>query len=171
MLSMRNRRRSGFSLLELVLVVVIIAIVAAIAIPKMSRGAKGADESALKGDLAVLRNAVELYKIEHGGNAPSGTAANVIDQLTKYTDAKGTTAAAKNVATGIIYGPYLKAVPPLPVGTKKGDATIVVEADGAVTAPTGVGTSGWWYNSALGDVMANLVNTETGDDNKAYSAY
>ncbi len=171
MLSMRKRRHSGFSLLELVLVVVIIAIVAAIAIPKMSRGAKGADESALKGDLAVLRNAVELYKIEHGGIAPAGTSAVVVSQLTTYTSATGTVAAAKSVATGIIYGPYLKAVPSMPVGTKKGDATIVVESDGAVTAPTGAGTSGWWYNSAMGEFKANLANTETGDDNKAYSAY
>jgi hypothetical protein len=75
------------------------------------------------------------------------------------------------VATGIIYGPYLKAVPSLPVGTKKGDATIVVESDAAVTAPTGAGTEGWWYNSALGEFKPNLANTETGDDNKAYSAY
>ena len=59
----------------------------------------------------------------------------------------------------------------MPVGTKKGDANLVVEASGAVTAPTGAGTAGWWYNSAVGDIKANLAATETGDDNKAYSAY
>ncbi len=171
MLGMRKCRCSAFSLLELVLVVVIIAIVAAIAIPKMSRGARAADEIALKGNLAVLRNAVELYRIEHGGITPSGTSADVMNQLTRYTSVTGAIGTSKDDANGIIYGPYLKAVPSLPVGTKKGDATIAVVCDSAVIVPAGAGTSGWWYNSALGEVRANLVNTETDGDNMAYSAY
>ena len=68
-----NRSRKGFSLIELVIVVVIIGIIAAIAIPKMSKGAAGAGDSALQGNLAVLRNAIELYNSEHG-KFPSGSA-------------------------------------------------------------------------------------------------
>ena len=78
-------RRKGFSLIELVIVVVIIGIIAAIAIPKMSKGSAGAGDNALKGNLAVLRGAVELYNSEHGA-LPSGTSAKVIYQLTNYTD-------------------------------------------------------------------------------------
>ena len=58
---------NGFSLIELVIVVVIIAIIGAIAIPKMSRGAAGANDAALSQDLAVLRSALDLYATENGG--------------------------------------------------------------------------------------------------------
>lgn len=166
-----RRQRRGFSLLELVIVVVILAIIAAIAIPRMSRGAKGADESSLKSSLAILRNAVDLYKAEHGGNYPTGTVAEVTNLLTTYSDVTGAnTATAKDVANGIIYGPYVKAIPPLPVGTKKGDANLIV-VTGAATVPPAAGTDGWWYNSTTGDWRANLADTETGDEDKPYNEY
>jgi len=170
MLLPTNRRHKAFTLLELIIVIVIIGIIAAIAIPRMSRGAKGADESAFTGDLAVLRTAIDLYAAEHGGSFPSGTAAEVLAQLTTYSTAAGVTGAAKNPATGMIYGPYLKAVPPLPVGTKKGDSTMVV-VTGAATVPPSEETNGWWYNSTTGDIRANLADTELGDDNRPYNQY
>jgi len=162
--------KRAFSLLELIIVVVIIGIIAAIAIPRMSRGAKGADESAFKGDLAVLRTAVDLYAAEHSGNFPTGTSTEVTAQLTTYSDVSGATSATKDVSSGKIYGPYLKAVPPLPLGTKKGNASIVVVTDGTKTPPQS-GSAGWWYNSATGDFRANLADSETGDANKPYNEY
>ncbi|MHC4293952.1 MAG: type II secretion system protein [Planctomycetota bacterium] len=170
MVRIRGKRNRGFSLLELVIVVVIIGIIAAIAVPRMSRGAKGADESALKGDLAIMRSAIDLYAAEHGGNFPSGTAVEVASKLTQYSDVQGVTNVTKDTATGKIYGPYLKAIPPMPVGTKKNDATIVV-VSGVADAPPSAGTAGWWYNSATGDIRANLADTELGDENKAYNLY
>jgi prepilin-type N-terminal cleavage/methylation domain-containing protein len=143
-------RRKGFSLIELVIVVVIIGIIAAIAIPKMSKGSAGAGDSALKGNLAVMRSAVELFNSEHGA-LPSGTAANVVSQLTGYTDVNGTTG-ARNVATGITYGPYLKTIPALPVGTKKGVNSV------------GVGLSTDTMPSGTGEFKANLAATETPTD-------
>ena len=166
----RRKSRRAFSLLELVIVVVIIGVIAAIAIPRMSRGARGADEGALKGNLAVLRNAIELFAAEHGGTFPSGTAAEVEDQLTLYSDVLGATNATKDTASGKIYGPYLKSVPPLPVGTKRGDATLVV-VTASDDVPPAAGTAGWWYNSATGDVRANLADTEAGDEDTPYNEY
>jgi prepilin-type N-terminal cleavage/methylation domain-containing protein len=149
-------RRWGFSLLEVVIVVAIIAILAAIGIPRMSRGSKGANDSALSGDLAVLRNAIDLYATEHGGAFPS--AANINEQLTQYTDASGATGSKD--ATHI-YGPYLRSVPPLPVGANKGQTKIA-----AITAAD----VGWIYVATTGAINANTT-TEADDAGKLYSAY
>ena len=96
--------RGGFSLLEVVIVVAIIAILAAIGIPRMSRGAKGASDAALTGDLATLRNAIDLYAAEHAGAFP--TAGSVNTQLTQYTNISGGVNATKT--TAYIYGPYMR---------------------------------------------------------------
>jgi len=155
----RHTRRGGFSLLEVVIVVAIIAILAAIGIPRMSRGSKGANESALSGDLAVLRNAIDLYAAEHGGAFP--TAANITNQLNQYTDVTGTTVSATKTATAI-YGPYLRSVPPLPVGANKG-------TNGISALATDPGT-GWVYTESTGTIKANTT-TETDDSGKAYNTY
>ena len=99
----------AFSLIELVIVVVIIGIVAAIAIPRLSRGAEGAAESALRGSLAVMRSAIDLYVTEHVGDPP--TLPSFESQMTLYTDITGATAVSRGGT--FIYGPYLRAIPPL----------------------------------------------------------
>src|SRR5580765_2495355 len=85
-----NSARRAFSLIELVIVVVIIGIIAAIAIPRMSRGTAGAGDSALGGNLSVLRSAIELYASEHGGVFPGNkSGVTVEDQLTKFSKDDG----------------------------------------------------------------------------------
>ncbi len=144
--------RKGFSLIELVIVVVIIGIIAAIAIPRMSRGTANAADSALAGNLSVLRNAVDLYQTEHNGAYP--TVAGFAAQLTTYTDFSGTTSATKDAANGFVYGPYLRKVPTLPVGgsAEKGKSTV-----GATPADPATVTSGiaWYYTVSTGEVLAN----------------
>lgn len=154
----RTARRGGFSLLELVIVVVIIGIIAAIAIPRMSRGSAGAAESALSGDLAVLRNAIDMYAAEHNGTFPA--VATIATQLTQYSSAAGATSTTKD--STYLYGTYLQTVPALPVGAKKGSSTIAA-ADAA-----GVG---WIYNATTGAITANTTATETDASGKKYSDY
>jgi len=151
--------RGGFSLLEVVIVVAIIAILAAIGIPRMSRGSRGANDSAVSGNLAVLRNAIELYSAEHGGSFPA--VATITDQLTKYTDINGTPNATKT--TQYVYGPYVRAVPPLTVGQRKGKNGVK-----AVDDPN----AGWIYADAVtGVIKANTTGTEKDDAGKLYSDY
>ena len=154
----RRIRNQAFSLLELVIVVAIIAILAAIAIPRLSRGSKGAGDSALIGDLAVLRNAIDIFAAEHVGTFP--TAVNIANQLTQYTDDAGDAQAAKDATH--VYGPYVRKIPPLPVGAKKG-STGIAAADAA-----GVG---WLYDQATGTIKANCANGETDDTGKKYNEY
>lgn len=153
-----NKGTKGFSLLELVVVVVIIGIIAAVAIPRMSRGSAGAADSALSANLAVLRNAIDLYAAEHSGSYP--TAAKVATALTQYTDAAGDVAETRD--TTHIYGPYVRKVPPLPVGAAKG-CTDMSDKTGKDV--------GWIYDASTGDISANTTSTEKDATGKLYSAY
>ncbi|MGE5295340.1 MAG: prepilin-type N-terminal cleavage/methylation domain-containing protein [Solirubrobacterales bacterium] len=157
MIRSKSIGKRGFSLLEVVIVVAIIAILAAIGIPRMSRGSKGANDSAVSGDLAVLRNAIDLYSAEHGGTFP--TTAGIVDQLTKYTDISGGVSAAKT--TTHIYGPYVRSIPVLPVGSRKGSSGIATSDSNSV---------GWIYVEASGKINAN-TGTSTDDNGTLYTAY
>ncbi len=152
-----NHARRAFSLIELVIVVVIIGIIGAIAIPRMSRGAAGAADSGLTADVAVLRSAIDLFKAEHGGVAP--TLATIEAQLTTYTNAAGAANATKT--TEYYFGPYLREIPKLKVGTNKGQ--------NAVVATQGGTAAGWVY--ASGEISANLPDTELDAEGKKYNTY
>ena len=157
-----RRSTAGFTLIELVVVVVIIAIIAAIAIPKMSRGSAGAADSALSQDLSTMRSALELYQTEHGGTYPSTSSATTfMNQLTQYTDNNGNAVATKD--TTHVYGPYLKTIPPLPVGTNKGLNTVTV------TGPAGTGQFGWYYDGTT--VWANDPSTDQDVSQTPYNTY
>lgn len=161
MIAACRSRRSAFSLIELVIVVVIIGIIGAIAIPRMSRGAAGASSSALTANLALLRNAIDLYYTEHNNTYP--TLADFEDQLTMYTKIDGTGASAtKDPATGVIYGPYLRAIPPLPVGADKGKTSVV----GTYTAG-----NGWVYNATNGTIIANTPDGVADDMGTDFNDY
>lgn len=154
----RKRANRAFSLIELIIVVVIIGIIAAIAIPRMSRGAAGAADSSLLGSLSVMRSGLDIYAAEHGGAFPA--LLTFVNQMTLYTDVNGATNAAKGGA--FIYGPYLRKVPPLPVGTEKGST--------GITAVPGTAGAGWVYNDALGTIIANTT-VEADDAGKLYNTY
>ena len=158
---MSNKRcthKRAFSLLELVIVVAIIAIIAAIGIPRLSRGTRGAADSAVSSNLAVLRNAIDLFAAEHADTFP--TAAAITNQLTQYTDVSGNTNATKD--TTYIYGPYIRSIPPLPVGAKKG-STGIAAAD--------ANDVGWIYTQATGTIKTNTTASEKDDTGKLYTDY
>ena len=154
---------TGFSLIELVIVVVIIGIIGAIAVPRMSRGARGAADSALKGDLRVLRDAIDLFAVEHGGSYPEG--ADIDASLLAYSSARIDDLNPTKTATHI-YGPYLRAIPKLPVGTNKGQTGFTGSAP-AVTVTGG----GWYYNPTTGQVLANCTDAETDEAGVPYNTY
>jgi len=133
----------GFSLIELVIVAAILAIVAAIALPRLSRGSRGASDAALEADLTALQKAIDLFATEHDGRFPGG--GSIAKQLTQYTDRQGNPQTAKD--TLHIYGPYLRAIPPLPVGHRRGNTRIASQDAEDV---------GWIYTPASGQIEANL---------------
>jgi len=158
---------NGFSLIELVIVIVIMGIISAIAIPRLSRGARTAGGSALKSNLATMRNAIEMYAAEHDGKYPGS---KIKDQLTKYSNLTGSTTNATKTVTEV-YGPYLKEIPPMPVGSKKNATAVYVTTNAADVPPQGVATDGWWYNSTTLEIRGNLPAGDVDDDAKAYNGY
>ncbi len=137
--AVRRRIIRGFSLVELVMVVMIVAVVSAIAIPRLNRGSTAAAESALRADLVALNKAIDLYAAEHNGDFPN--TGRVASQLTLFTDEAGATSAT---LTGThFYGPYVRTIPPQPLGTRKGN-TAIATSDGP--------TVGWIYHPARGAI-------------------
>ena len=57
--------RSGFTLVEIMLVAAILAITATIAVPNWLRARKRAQATRILDDLRTLDHAVELYSVEH----------------------------------------------------------------------------------------------------------
>jgi len=153
-----SRKGPAFSLLELVFVVAIVAILAVLAIPRLSRGTKGAADSALVGSLRTLRSAIDHYAAEHEGRFPEWN--QFVQQLTRYTDSRGQARTNKDATH--IWGPYLRAVPPLPVGANKGK-TGVRQVDEA--------SAGWIYDQTTGAIRANCSDAEVDNAGRKYKDY
>ncbi len=77
MLTKLNKRRGGFTLVEIMIVVAIIALLAAIAVPGFLRARKRSQASRIINDLRLIDSAVDQYAIET--NKKSGDAVAVAD--------------------------------------------------------------------------------------------
>ena len=64
MLNKLNKRRGGFTLVEIMIVVAIIALLAAIAVPGFLRARKRSQASRILNDLRMIDAAVDQYAIE-----------------------------------------------------------------------------------------------------------
>jgi prepilin-type N-terminal cleavage/methylation domain-containing protein len=77
MLNGMNKRRGGFTLVEIMIVVAIIALLAAIAVPGFLRARKRSQASRILNDLRLIDSAVDQYAIET--NKASGNIVTVAD--------------------------------------------------------------------------------------------
>ena len=157
--------RGVFSLLELAVIVVALGVVAIIVGPRMSRGA-GAASSAhlpdqlLVGRLRALRTAIHAYAIDHANQPPDGDADRITRQLTQYTDGTGNPNPTRTPR--YLYGPYLRDIPPLPLGPNRGATTLGLAGDPIAA---------WTYNPATAHIWPNTPDHETDPTGQPYSSY
>jgi general secretion pathway protein G len=128
------KAKSGFTLVEILIVVVILGILAAIVIPQFTEASTEAKTSSLCTDLQTVRSQIELYKVQHNDLLPGATAGVTFEQaLTSKTDITGAIAAAG------AYGPYLQKIP-----TNQFNDFNTVRIDGAAA---GANTEGWRFGT------------------------
>lgn len=125
----RLERKSGFTLIELVMVIVILGILSAIAIPKFADLTTQAKISATKGGLGAIRSAVA---IDYAKSATSGAA---------LFPAAVTTAL---FADGLI-----------PKNALNGATNVGIVA--AVPTASATSADGWWYISATANASYGRV--------------
>lgn len=132
-------KRKGFTLIELVVVVMILGILAAVAAPKLLNTSATATDNGVRQTLAVVRDSIERYAAENGGELPG---------------ADGDSATFKADLQTYLRGPF----PECPVGDFT-TADGVEMATGSDITATSNATEGWKYSSESGEF---IINTDAG---------
>ena len=70
MTAIRRTRKSGFTLVEILIVVIILGILAAIVIPQFTNASQDARKNSLSSQLQTVRSQIELYKLQHKDQVP-----------------------------------------------------------------------------------------------------
>lgn len=122
-----NPKRSGFTLIELVVVIIIIAILAAIAVPKFIDRASEARDAATRQSLSTLRSAIELYRVDN-----QAYPANLATDLQGY-----------------LKGPF----PEAKMGTES--AAVATVTSDPITGTDVTAAGGWLYNTTTGEIRIN----------------
>ena len=138
------KAKSGFTLVEILIVVVILGILAAIVIPQFTEASTEARLSSLCTDLQTMRSQIELYKVQHADDLPSDASVGFLLAMTEQTDIYGD--------AGTDFGPYLQKIPSnafLP------EAIADAVEEEAGSANLGGGNAGWHFNTLNGQFHAD----------------
>jgi type II secretion system protein G len=132
-------RSPGFTLVELLIVVVILGILAAVALPQIKAATAESKEANIMSNLATLRQAIEVYRLQHNDTYPT---VDIVAQLTGTTDASGD--------PGSTFGPYIRSDFPMNPLSNRNDIqvlnTMYFEA---------YGLQGWRYAQQTGELRLN----------------
>jgi general secretion pathway protein G len=136
----RGSLRNAITIPEFFIVFLFIAIIAAISAPKFSEAKSGNDLTSLVKSLEMVRQQLELYKVQHDGLLPGqkfkGQEIHEEDFVNGLTE------------SGRTYGPYLKKMPKNPFNDLRSVRI------GSVTIGSAAG-AGWFLNCQTGDFRAD----------------
>ncbi len=157
------RTKSGFTLVEILIVVVILGILAAIVIPQFTGASTEAKESSLVSNLQSIRSQIELFKIQHNdilpgqilsevdGSISTATAPLFVDAMCKKTNQYG----VEGSGATFRFGPYMRKLPVNPFSTSTNAGVADYAEEGASVAvggsklATGGAASGWYFVCTL----------------------
>ncbi len=137
--NLHRKNRNGFTLVELVVVVLVLGIIAATAAPKMFNTAGDARQNSTTSSLAVVRDAIELYRAQNGAYPGDG----------------GTEADFQADLGSFLRGPFPKNQ--LPGAAQDG----TVRVDTAGIPLTVSGGQDWAYDNTTGEFIINTSGFET----------
>ncbi len=125
----------------MVIVILILGIIAAVAAPRMFDTATTAEQNTTRQQLAVLRNAIEMYRARSGIYPP-------VNQL-------------PDAMAAMLNGPF----PAPSIGSVRDDATVYYDTDMDTTtavSPNESSAGGWAYKPANGSLKLNVGVAEVG---------
>jgi len=152
----RTRKKSGFTLVEILIVVIILGILAAIVIPQFTNASQDARKSNLASQCQTLKSQIELFKLQHKDQAPLLLGTDSWNLLIETTNDSGTlnpsaTPTVPDPTNGYTFGPYMQAIPVNPLTNSN---TVVVDT----TAPDK--TTGWLFNATTGAIHGVSVGSD-----------
>jgi len=158
----------GFTLIEILIVVMVLGILAMVIVPQITVSTQDAKESTLETNMAAMRNAVELYYVQHnnvypghnsilgaGPAIPADAKIAFVQQLTQYTDINGVPATTKT--TVYEFGPYIKngVLPANPLATTPAlGVDVTCDTSAVITAAPAAFTTGWYFFTVTGRLVA-----------------
>ncbi|MEI8281139.1 MAG: prepilin-type N-terminal cleavage/methylation domain-containing protein [Armatimonadota bacterium] len=102
---MKQKKRLGFTLVELLIVIIIISVLASVAVPKFNSAWKSGTESRLHQNLMEYRNAIERF---HSDTGLYPASMSDIRLQTAPATGLGSTGTSQPIAAGSWNGPYFK---------------------------------------------------------------
>ncbi len=161
-----QRQKSGFTIVELLIVIVVIAILAAITVVAYNGIQERANNATVVSDLAALKKKIEIYKIDNGDLYPSGSSSGLASLDFKMT--KGAYAASPTTANNFWYCRTASRTQYSVIALgKSGAIYYITEADGPTEYSGGVAWDGANHNcntmirSNLGWPYAGYADADT----------
>jgi prepilin-type N-terminal cleavage/methylation domain-containing protein len=143
-----KRHRTGFTLIELVVVILILGILAGVGAPKLFSTSGLATENGCKQTLSIIRDGIELYAADNDGDFPpltgngTGGAGDFHAKMKDYIRGK---------------------FPSSPVGVGN---NLIKAGTGSPMTPDG--TTGWMYNQSTGEFICNSTDPTPSDGSVTY---
>ena len=141
-------KRSGFTLIEMLIVIVVIAILAVIVIPRLLGATRRSKEAAMRADLKQIRDGIERFEGACAAWPPALSDIMAADGAALSGDFDGR---GISVDRSSYDGPYLRT------------------ADGNLPKDPFTGAGDWSYSNATGEIHS--ASTLTALDTTAYSTW